>query len=139
MHYEQRKDGELFSMMRRTNALAMIVLAAFCFLSWAAVAQQRPGKDQRLPAAKKVLIVYLSRTNNTKAIAEIIHQKIGGRLVALELERPYPADYRMTVEQVVHENETGYLPPLKRRSNELNSMIFCFSVFRPGECNCRRP
>jgi len=59
----------------------------------------------------KVLIVYLSRTNNTKTIAEIIHKNTGGTLVALELEKPYPENYRATVEQVVRENETGYLPP----------------------------
>jgi flavodoxin len=62
---------------------------------------------------KKILIVYLSRTNNTKAIAEMIDEKVGGKLVALELQTPYPADYHATVQQVVHENETGYLPPLK--------------------------
>jgi flavodoxin len=59
----------------------------------------------------KVLIVYLSRTNNTKTIAEIIHKNTGGTLVALELEKPYPENYRATVEQVVRENETDYLPP----------------------------
>src|SRR5687768_17018143 len=42
------------------------------------------------PDPAKVLIVYLSRTNNTKAIAEIIHSYVGGKLVALELEKPYP-------------------------------------------------
>lgn len=31
---------------------------------------------------KKVLIMYLSRTKNTKAVAEIIHSKVGGDLVA---------------------------------------------------------
>jgi hypothetical protein len=61
----------------------------------------------------KILIVYLSRTNNTKAIAEIIHNNVGGTLVALELEKPYPENYRQTVQQVVNENERGYLPPLK--------------------------
>ena len=30
-----------------------------------------------------------------------------------KLQTPYPADYHATVQQVVHENETGYLPPLK--------------------------
>jgi flavodoxin len=129
MPYEQRKGGGLFSMMSRTNALAMIAFAAICFLSWTAVAQQRPGNDQRLPAERKVLIVYLSRTNNTKAIAEIIHQKVGGRLVALELERPYPADYRMTVEQVVHENETGYLPPLKTKIDRIDQYDVLFLGF----------
>jgi len=70
-------------------------------------------KPQGPPAEKKILIVYLSRTNNTKAVADIIHEKLGGKLVALELQTPYPADYHATVQQVVRENETGYLPPLK--------------------------
>lgn len=34
---------------------------------------------------KKILIVYLSRTKNTKVLAEIIHDKVGGKLVELEL------------------------------------------------------
>ncbi|SDC97673.1 flavodoxin family protein [Niabella drilacis] len=66
-----------------------------------------------LPKDKKVLIVYLSRTKNTKAVAEIIHKKTGGDLVALELKTPYPADYKKTVDQVARENETGFLQPLK--------------------------
>ena len=40
--------------------------------------------------SSKILIVYLSRTNNTKAVTVMIHEKVGGSLVALELERPYP-------------------------------------------------
>ena len=67
----------------------------------------------------KVLIVYLSRTNNTKAIAEIIHKNVGGTLVALELEKPYPGNYQATVQQVVKENETGYLPPLKTKIDSI--------------------
>jgi hypothetical protein len=43
----------------------------------------------------------------TKALAYIIHQEVGGTLVPLELERPYPDDYNATVQQVVRENETG--------------------------------
>ncbi|HEX5235036.1 MAG TPA: flavodoxin [Silvibacterium sp.] len=99
--------------MRRIDVLLKIAFVALCLLSGAAAAQQRPAKGQGLPAEKKVLIVYLSRTNNTKAIAEIIHEKVGGKLVALELQTPYPADYHATVQQVVRENENGYLPPLK--------------------------
>lgn len=61
----------------------------------------------------QVLIVYLSRTNNTKVIAEMIHEKVDGTLVALELEIPYPENYQAIVDQVAEENESGYLPPLK--------------------------
>ena len=60
-----------------------------------------------------VLIVYLSRTGNTEAVAELIQQRVGGTLVALELETPYPKDYDAIVKQVAEENERGFLPPLK--------------------------
>jgi flavodoxin len=55
--------------------------------------------------------VYLSRTNNTKAIAEIIQKNVGGTLLALELEKPYPENYQAVVQQVVNENETGFYHP----------------------------
>ena len=77
----------------------------------------------------KVLIVYLSRTNNTKTIAEIIHKNAGGTLVALELDKPYPENYRATVEQVVKENETGYLPPLKTKIDSIQNYEVVFVGF----------
>jgi len=80
-------------------------------------------------SSEKVLIVYLSRTNNTKAIAEIIHKKVGSKLVALELEKPYPANYRATVQQVVKENETGYLPPLKTKIDSIEKYDVVFLGF----------
>jgi len=79
--------------------------------------------------SNKVLIVYLSRTNNTKTIAEIIHKNAGGTLVALELDKPYPENYRATVEQVVKENETGYLPPLKTKIDSIQNYDVVFVGF----------
>jgi flavodoxin len=80
-------------------------------------------------ASKKILIVYLSRTNNTKAIAEIIQKNGGGTLVALELVTRYPANYQATVQQVVKENETGYLPPLKTKIDSIGSYDVVFVGF----------
>lgn len=80
-------------------------------------------------ASKKILIVYLSRTGNTRAIAEIIHQKVGGTIIALELEKPYPENYRQTVQQVVQENETGYLPPLKTKIDSIEKYDVVFVGF----------
>jgi len=79
--------------------------------------------------SEKILIVYLSRTNNTKAIAEIIHKNVGGTLVALELEKPYPENYRATVEQVVSENQTGYLPILKTKIDSIQKYDLVFVGF----------
>jgi len=78
---------------------------------------------------EKILIVYLSRTNNTKAIAEIIQRNVDGKLVALELVTPYPADYRATVHQVVQENESGFLPPLKTKIDNLQNYDIVFIGF----------
>jgi flavodoxin len=83
---------------------------------------------QSIPPGK-ILIVYLSRTNNTKAIAEIILRNVGGKLVALELEKPYPENYQATVHQVVQENETGYLPPLKTKIDSLQKYDIVFIGF----------
>ncbi|MFT3982017.1 MAG: flavodoxin [Ferruginibacter sp.] len=63
--------------------------------------------------AKKILIVYLTRTKNTEAVAEMIHQRVKGDMVALELLHPYPENYQQHVDQVAEENRSGYLPPLK--------------------------
>ncbi|WP_121356181.1 flavodoxin [Flavisolibacter nicotianae] len=78
---------------------------------------------------KKILIVYLSRTGNTKAVAEIIQANAGGNLVELQLEKPYPADYQTTVQQVVEENESGYLPPLKTKIDSIENYDVVFVGF----------
>ena len=80
-------------------------------------------------ASKKILIVYLSRTNNTKAIAEIIQKNVGGTSIALELEKPYPENYQATVQQVVKENETGFLPPLKTKIDSIQKYDVVFVGF----------
>lgn len=78
---------------------------------------------------KKVLIVYLSRTKNTKAVAEIIHKKTGGDLVALELAVPYPENYQDMVNQVANENASGYLPPLKTKIDSIGKYDIVFVGF----------
>lgn len=79
----------------------------------------------------KILIIYLSRTNNTKAIAEIIHEYVGGDLIPLELADPYPENYKAIVAQVARENETGYLPPLKTQvaMDQYNTIFIGFPTW----------
>lgn len=80
-------------------------------------------------ASKKVLIIYLSRTENTKAVAEIIHQNVGGDLMKLELENPYPEDYKAIVAQVQKENETDFFPPLKTKIDHIEEYDVIFIGF----------
>jgi flavodoxin len=130
MGYEFKNDSmiEIPIKMLSKTAFSLIFYATVCLLSGISMAQQ-PARNQDLPAQNKTLIVYLSRTNNTKAIAEMIHQRVGGKLVALELETPYPADYHTTVRQVVHENEIGYLPPLKTKIESMEQYDVLFLGF----------
>jgi flavodoxin len=95
----------------------------FLFITLAGCTQaQKRGND-------KILIVYLSRTNNTKAVAEMIQRQVGGKTIALELVTPYSENYRITVGQVVRENETGYLPPLKTKIDSIEKYETIFLGF----------
>lgn len=87
------------------------------------------GALQLVAETNKILIVYLSRTGNTKAIAEIIQKHVGGELIAIELETPYPKNYQATVQQVSKENETGYLPPLKTKIENIEKYDVVFVGF----------
>lgn len=104
--------------------LAALVLSAVC---------SGVGAQSRADGAgwsgRRVLVVYLTRTNNTKAVAQIIQEAVGGTLVGLELETPYPADYRATVEQVARENESGFLPALKTRIDRIEDYDVVFVGF----------
>jgi flavodoxin len=119
---------EVFRTIKSITVLSLMILTTIYLLSSCSSAQQLPANNQP-PGEKKILIVYLSRTNNTKAIAEFIHQKVGGTMVALELETPYPADYNAIVQQVARENETGFLPPLKTKIDRIEQYDFVFLGF----------
>jgi flavodoxin len=59
----------------------------------------------------------------------MIHGYVDGKLVALELQTPYPENYRQTVQQVSKENETGFLPPLKTRIDSIEQYDIVFVGF----------
>jgi len=113
--------------MKKIKTFLLIIFAAIFFLSGCTKAQE-PDTIKKLAqlTGKNILTVYLSRTNNTKAVAEIVQSFAGGKLSALEVENPYPEDYDSTVQQVTRENETSYLPPLKTKidSIEIYDIIF---------------
>jgi len=117
--------------MKLTAPLAHLLLA-FLFLVSACSSTQTERIDAETGtdvAAGKILIVYLSRTKNTKAVAEMIQKNVGGKLVAIELEKPYPENYQATVAQVASENQSGYLPPLKTKIDSIGQYDVVFVGF----------
>lgn len=69
----------------------------------------------------KMLIVYYSRTGNTRTVAEEIHKQLGGDIVELQTVQPYPEAYRATTEQAKQELESGFKPPLKTKIENMDS------------------
>ncbi len=110
-----------------TSIINIIGLFAVLFTSSCKEEQSFVSTEPTNP--ERTLIVYLSRTSNTKVIAEIIQQNVGGTLVALELETPYPEDYRTTVNQVANENATGFLPALKTVVDSMQNYDIVFIGF----------
>lgn len=77
----------------------------------------------------EILVLYLSRTKNTKAIAEMIHKRVGGDLVALELASPYPDDFWEAVRRVHRENDLNTLPHLKTTFTDIRQYDTVFVGF----------
>jgi len=117
--------------MKLTAPLAHLLLA-FLFLISACSSTQTERIDAETStdiAPGRILIVYLSRTENTKTVAEMIQKNVGGKLVSIELEKPYPENYQATVAQVASENQSGYLPPLKTKIDTIGQYDVVFVGF----------
>lgn len=74
----------------------------------------------------KALVVYYSRSGNTRAIAEAIHATVGGDIVELQPVTPYPEAYRATTDQAKRELASGYKPPLKNKIEHIEAYDVVF-------------
>lgn len=96
--------------------------------------------------SSKILVAYFSRVGNTnfsdnvdvetsaslnagknglvgstEIVAKQIHALVGGDLVEIQTAKPYPADYRTTVQQNVDEAKEKFKPELKTRIENMDS------------------
>lgn len=69
--------------------------------------------------AEHILIVYFSRSGNTKKIANLIQQEVGGTLHEIQPETPYPSPYDAVVEQAKGEIRAGYKPALRSKLDQI--------------------
>jgi len=115
--------------MRNSLKYCTGITALFFLLSFCSKAKKEVAETAMKLEEKNILIVYLSRTENTKVLATIIQKQVGGKLVALELENPYPENYKAIVDQVAKENESGFLPPLKTKIDNIEKYDTIFIGF----------
>lgn len=113
------------------KSILSFILIFFSVFSGLASCQSNEKVDleNANPNVEKVLIIYLSRTQNTKAVAQMIHQKVGGTIIEIDVENPYPTDYKTMVAQVREENETNFLPVLKTKIEDIEQYDTIFLGF----------
>lgn len=127
--FAQQQPQETKPYSKNTKYSGHFTLLFITLFGTIACFSKSPGSPDKNLDKEKILIVYLSRTNNTKAVAEIIHKKVGGDLVALELVTPYPEDHKTTVDQVAEEDRKGYLPSLKTKIDDIEKYDLVFIGF----------
>lgn len=66
--------------------------------------------------SKKVLVIYYSRSGNTKQIADYIGEKTGGDVIRLETVRTYPNNYDEMLDTAKEEQRNGGRPELKNKN-----------------------
>ncbi len=66
-------------------------------------------------APKNALVIYFSWSGNTRNIARLLHQKVGGDLAEIEPVTPYSTDYNTCLDEAKRDQENGARPELKTR------------------------
>lgn len=69
---------------------------------------------------KKILIAYFSHSGNTEAVAQQIHDMIGGDIVKIETVNPYPSDYYECTEVAKAEKDSNARPQLSTVIDNMN-------------------
>ncbi len=90
-----------------------------------------PAAGEVFAAESAVLIVYYSRTGNTRAVAEMIREATGGDLVELRTVKPYPADYDAVVDVAKKELRAKARPAI---STDIPDMARYRTVFVGYPC-----
>jgi len=74
----------------------------------------------------KALIIYFSHSGNTRKIANVIHNVVGGDIAEIRPLEPYPSNYNAVVEQAKRELHSGYIPKLRTSAENVSAYDVVF-------------
>lgn len=116
--------------MSKADLTRRALLAASTMLPLAAgtAACAEPG-DTKPRQSGKTLVVYFTRSGNTRVIAGTIHRALGTDLFEIQPARAYPEDYLQNVEQARQERDRGEEPPLSAKVDDIASYDTVFLGF----------
>lgn len=69
----------------------------------------------------KTLVLYFSRSGNTRQLATMIHNRVGGDIVEIKPLKPYPEDYNACVDLAKQEQKQKARPKLAADIPGLNT------------------
>ena len=90
------------------------ILATPALLAFATPACGEPGVTSE-PARSTILVAYLTRSGNTRVIAETLGRMLAADRFEIRTARPYPEDYEEHVAQATRERDGGIEPALAER------------------------
>lgn len=109
-----------------SRRLLLAAPAVLAFAHTAACAQD--GGTSRMTAGKS-LVAYVTRSGNTRVIAETLHRALGADLFEIRPVQPYPADYDDHVAQAARETADGIAPPLAEQPADIGAYQEIFLGF----------
>jgi len=122
----EMKDAKKIDLSRRSllkgtvaGLIAGIAGPVFPFLTHPYAATIVTGKP-------KVLIIYYSRTGNTREIANQIHKSVGGDIFEIQTVKPYPDDYEELKIVAKEELASEFKPALKTKIENILSYDVVF-------------
>lgn len=83
-------------------------------------------QEQALSPVRKILVVYFSHSGKTRELANQIHTTVGGDIIEIQPENPYPSNYFALVQRAKEEREAAYKPALKTKIEKIASYDVIF-------------
>ena len=77
----------------------------------------------------KILVLYFSQSGNTEAVANFIHEVVGGDIIKLETEQVYPSDYDELVDYAQEEQRQNARPTLSTTIDNIDEYDTIFLGF----------
>ena len=126
-----------------TKLIIGIVVVVLLLAAAAVALRLRAGRDTSATVALtakvpgRVAIVYYSQSKvqNTALVARWIQKHVGGDLIAIETEKPYPEPYFRTLAAAELERRSGTLRPIKPTPDlAAYDVVFLGSPIWYGSC-----
>jgi flavodoxin len=122
--------------MKKIYAIILIITASIIFLGTLAFSNEdsiiqnkgNAGEDDLLSSSttQKILVVYFSKTGNTREIANQLHKIVGGDIFEIQAVKSYPDDYEELKTVAKEELASKFKPPLKTKIDNIGSYDLVF-------------